>query len=197
MAIDTTSPRTRRTILRRPHPSTGAWLFCGLVAAALITPAGVYAAVNSHVAIGNVGNATTATVTTDHQLLTAVVPPHDILRFTGGPNAKGVIYDPPPGKALMLTNVTFDLYGTAGTRSYVFLVANASTLEFYDGVETTLAHVTEQHTYPTGLPMPLLRIMSSYGLGTAWGEGYLISDTELPANVPLLGKVAPHGLPHR
>jgi len=183
--------------MRRPHPSTGAWLFFGIVTAAMIAPAGVYAAVNSHVAIGNIGNATTATVTTQHQLLTAVVPPSEILRFNGQANANGVIYTPPKGKALMLTNVTFELAGTAGHLSYVYLINNTAPFVTYDGGETTQAHATEQHTYPTGLPVPLLRVVYSPGSGTLWAEGYLIPDTQLPANVPSLGKVSDHRVRHR
>jgi hypothetical protein len=95
--------------------STGAWLFAGLIGAALVAPAGVYAAVNSKVAIGNPGPSTvTATVTQEHQLLTTTVDPRQMFTFVG--NASGIcdtLFMPPEGKALMVTNVTFYL-GTNG-----------------------------------------------------------------------------------
>jgi len=182
--------------MRRPDMSTGAWLFCGIVTAALIAPAGVYAAVNSHVAIGNVGNSTTATVTPDHQLLATTIDPKSIVRFSGGNLSGGCqpIYIPPAGKALMITNVTFELdSGAPGAHSIEYLL-NGDCVDYYDVVVTTQAYFTEQHTYPAGLPVASLAISNNY-LASVFVVGYLIPASQLPPNVPSVGKLP--RLPHR
>jgi len=132
--------------MRRPRLSTGAWLFCAIVTAALITPAGVYAAVNSHVATGNVGNATTATVNAEHQLLTTTVDPTDIVRVFANVTGAGChkFYTPPAGKALVLANVTFTFAsGIADTE-----LADGSCTHFYDEAATTQTVATERTRIP-------------------------------------------------
>jgi hypothetical protein len=183
--------------MRRPNLSTGTWLFCSVVAAASITPAGVFAAVNSHVAIGNVSNATTATVDPEHQLLTTTVSPRSVVRFGGGSSTASCVtfYRPPAGMALVITSVTFDIgTGTAGTEALVYL-AGPSCAHSYDVADTTQAYESQQHVYPAGLPVDQVRVLRDSGHVSISGEGYLIPADELPPNVPAIGNL-PHGLPH-
>ncbi|HET7056990.1 MAG TPA: hypothetical protein VFI12_11040 [Thermomicrobiales bacterium] len=175
--------------------STGAWLFCGIVAAALIAPAGVYAAVNSHVAIGNVGNATTATVDAEHQLLTAVVAPSDIVRISGAANVASngcsVIYTPPTGKALVLVNVTVELEIQPGGTFVADVISSRKDCGApVDWFETTVDRHEEQHTYPAGLPLARLSLGTGYASGI-WATGYLIPASQLPATIAPSGKLPP------
>jgi hypothetical protein len=170
--------------MRRPNMSTGAWLFSGIVAAALIAPAGVYAAVTSHVAIGNVGNATTATVTSEHQLLTTPIAPNAIVRITGATQSSSctLIYTPPAGKALVLLSATVDVSSIGGT-DYGYIASKPNCADRLDWFATSSAQgeVSQQHTYPAGLPLSKLRLNTSYAAGI-YATGYLIPTSQLPTN---------------
>jgi hypothetical protein len=171
--------------MRRPQLSTGAWLFCGIVAAALIAPAGVYAAVNSRVAIGNVNNPSTAFVTGQRQLLSTMVAPRNIVRFERDVSGQGcsTLYTPPSGKALLLTNVTFFTgTGSAGGEKFTILT-NKGCSHDYDAFETAAAWETQQHTYPAGLPVDSLSVNHS-NYTALYVTGYLIPASALPPNVP-------------
>jgi len=177
--------------MRRPHLSTGAWLFSGIVAAALITPAGVYAAVNSRVAIGNAGaSSVTATVTQQHQLLTTSVAPRDIVRISPPTNPTSdcrELWVPPVGKALVLLSATveIDRYGT-GPRVYVTLNDGSTDLgctNLYDSWDTDQAGFAEQHTYPAGLPLSGLWMARGGAINASafvTATGYLIPLSQLP-----------------
>lgn len=168
--------------MHRPHLSTGAWLFCEIVVAALIAPAGVYAAVNSRVAIGNLNDDVTANVTQQHQLLTTVIAPANLLTIGGSvtTNACKVIYRPPAGKALMLMNLTISLgTGTAGHEAKALVSDNFCILS-YDFVDTSQAHDTEQRVYPAGLPLPALALESAGSPAFIAAVGYLIPASSVP-----------------
>jgi hypothetical protein len=180
--------------MRRPHISIGAWLFCAIVTAALIMPAGVYAAVNSHVAIGNVGDATTAAVDDEHQLLTTMVGPRSIVRFRGNTKGPGcqTLYTPPAGKALMLTNVTFDIgSGHAGQDSYAFLL-DRGCKKVFDVADTAQVIESQQHTYPTGLPVDSVTVAGPDNTALIIADGYLIPSAQLPATAISVGKLQMH-----
>jgi hypothetical protein len=174
--------------MRRPHMSTGAWIFASVVAASVIAPTVVYAAATSTVAIGTTANSSTANVTTQHQLLTATVAPRDVVRFDGA--VAGTVcqplYTPPAGKAVVLTSVTFDVAtGTAGVAAYGYLL-DASCGTIYDYVDSRQASETQSRTYPIGLPMPSVGIFGGSGqvVIRAYITGYLIPASQLPAAAP-------------
>jgi hypothetical protein len=168
--------------------STGAWIFTGLVTAAVVAPTAVYAAASSTVAIGNPNNTTTATVTTQHQLLTTTIAPRDVIRTSGavaGTTCEA-LYTPPAGKAIVLTSVTFDVgTGTAGAPGYGYLL-DAPCGTIYDYVDTREASETQSRTYPIGLPMPSVGLFGGSGqvVLRAYITGYLIPAAQLPATAP-------------
>jgi hypothetical protein len=169
--------------MRRPQLSTGAWLFCGIVAAALIAPAGVYAAVNSRVAIGNPANAVTATVTNQHQLMTTTVAPNQVIRAVAVSQHVGCkpVYTPPAHKAIVVTAVIYDFgSGVQGTEHFGGL-SNATCGPAYDQIDGVQAYDTIEHTFPIGLPIPSVGLANG-GQGdiTVFVYGYLIDSTALP-----------------
>ncbi|MFL6237907.1 MAG: hypothetical protein ACJ735_00245 [Actinomycetes bacterium] len=174
--------------MRRPQMSTGAWIFTGLVTAAIVAPTAVYAAASSTVAIGNTSGTTTATVTPQHQLLTTTIAPRDVIRTSGavGGTVCQPVYIPPAGKAVVLTSVTFDVgTGTAGAAAYGYLL-DASCGTIYDYVDTREASETQARTYPIGLPMPSVGLFGGSGdvVIRAYITGYLIPAGQLPATAP-------------
>jgi hypothetical protein len=176
--------------VRRPHLSTGAWLFGGIVAAALIAPAGVYAAVNSHVAIGNPGNTTTAIVDAEHQLLTTTIDPRNIVRFAAGTSTHGctVLYTPPAGKALVVLSLTVELE-TPGSGGSAALTSGAACANVYDVFATNLLSDAEQRIYPAGLPIPNLSVKNFTNTTNVLVTGYLIPTSQLPAAVQVQSRV--------
>ena len=176
--------------MRRPHMSTGSWLFAGLIGAALITPAGVYAAVNSHVAIGNIGNSTTASVDAEHQLLTTIVAPNAIVRIHGRTGTYGctVIYTPTSGKALVLLSVTV----LTTSANEVDIAEGAICAHQYDAFLMG-ANQAQQHTYPAGLPLSRLSLDNTATYAAILATGYLIPASQLPATMPATA----HGGPPR
>ncbi len=61
---------------------------------------------------------------------------------------------PPAGKAIVVTAVTYNMNSaSAGTDLYAYLMTDTTCNNFSDAVETTQAYATEQHTFPTGLPL--------------------------------------------
>jgi hypothetical protein len=165
--------------------STGAWIFTGLVSAAVIAPTAVYAAVNSTVAIGTKTSSVTANVTQNRQLLTATVAPKDVIHinlYTPTTNGCSGGYTPPAGKAIVIMEVTYALgSGTAGlSRSAALETINCT--NGYDWVETVQARETQSHVFPIGLPLPSVGLYNGGG-GTVYADmtGYLIPATQLPA----------------
>jgi hypothetical protein len=180
--------------------STGAWIFTSVVTAAVIAPTAVYAAATSTVAIGNTGNSATATVTTQHQLLTAVVAPRDVVHGSGyaGPGQTVAVYTPPAGKAVVVTSVTYDLYsGMAGTDTYGYLTP-ATNFDVYDIAETAQAYDSRQATFPAGLPMPSIGIVNPTTSGSVYISftGYLIPVSQLPAGASDATAMPARPLPH-
>jgi hypothetical protein len=167
--------------MRRPKLSTGAWIFTGLVTAAVLAPVGVYAA-TSTVTIGNATGTTTAKVTSNQQLLTTNVLPGNVVNIASSVGSEcDPIYTPPTGKGIVVTNATFSLgTGTAGQESYATLGEGDGT-DAFDQFDTSQAFETEQHTYPTGLPM---RSIGSCNLADVPVyvsiQGYLVPAAQLP-----------------
>jgi hypothetical protein len=174
--------------VRRPHLSTGAWIFAGIVTAAIIAPIGVYAAATSTTAIGNISNATTATVTSQHQLLTSQIAPNNVVHvFVGfGGDFCTSVYTPPAGKAIVVTEVNWDIgSGTAGTEAYAEL-ATSDCAQYYDIADTTQGFDDPRFTYTTGLPLPSVGVRNgttAYG-GVVEITGYLVPASHLPASTP-------------
>ena len=177
------------------HMSNGAWIFASAVAVAIIAP-GVYAAATSVVAIGNPTGNFTAYVTQAHQLQTGLTAPNNVVQTAAAiPTGTCVIvYTPPAGKAIVVTQITYDLgTGTQGIGSSAVL-ENGGCNGAYDFADTSQAYEAQSHTFPTGLPMPSVAVRST---GTGNGQilvaisGYLIPATELPsaAPVPTLGRM--------
>src|SRR5262249_23508614 len=108
----TPSPETGVTKMRF-HMSTGAWIFTGLITAAVIAPTAAHAAATSTVAIGTHTSNTTANITANRQLLTTTVNPKDVVsRVRGygpGDNHCESLYTPPTGKAIVVTEARYDL----------------------------------------------------------------------------------------
>ncbi len=182
--------------------STGAWIFTSVVAASVIAPTAVYAAVTSTVAIGNAAGNTTVAVTAQRQLLTATVAPGAVLRISGAVAGTqcAPLYTPPAGKAVVVTSVTFDVgTGTAGSPAYGYLL-DAGCGTIYDYVDTREASETQSRTYPIGLPMPSVGLFGGSGqvVLRAYLTGYLIPASQLPAAAPSdQGAFPVDPLPHR
>jgi hypothetical protein len=175
-------------VMRGLHMSTGAWIFTGLVTAAVVAPTAVYAAATSTVAIGNANGAATATVTGNHQLLTTTVAPKDVVHAVGSAsNSCAAVYVPPAGKAIVLTSVTYDMFNnTAGNQNFAVLtgLAGAACTGPYDVVDTDLVNESETRIFPIGLPMPSVGIQASGGTVQVYLTGYLIPASQLPAAPP-------------
>ena len=172
--------------MRRVHMSTGAWIFAGLVSAAVIAPTAVYAAASSTVAIGATTTSTTANVTASRQLLTTTVAPRAVLRVFGGVSTGcNTVYTPAKGKAIVVSEVTYQLgSGTTGTLTAGTL-RDGSDLNIYDLVETSQGYDSQTRTFPIGLPLPSISICADAGDGVAVAlTGYLIPASQLPAAAP-------------
>lgn len=171
--------------MKRPRMSTGAWIFAGLVSAAVIAPATVYAATTSRVAIGTTNNSNTANVTSQHQLLTTIVAPQQVIHIDASSNSGTcqTVYTPPAGKGIDVTSVTYDLGvgGSGGDQSNAALT-NAACTFAYDFARTSQTWDSTYHSFPLGLPMPKL-VLDSNAAGVTV-TGYLI-----PANQ--VGSVTP------
>ncbi len=106
------------------------------------------------------------------------------------------VYTPPAGKAVV-TSVTYDLgTGTAGSGEVGHL-RDANCSDLYDVEETREAYATEQHSSPTGPPMPSIGVNSTPGYFAVFFAGYLIPASQLPATAtPAHGPMPAHPL-HR
>jgi hypothetical protein len=162
--------------------STGAWIFSGLICAAVIAPVTVYAASVSKVTIGTTTNSHTASVTALGQLLTAPISPTRVVRISGGSlSGCKTVYTPPAHKAIVVTSVDYTFgSGTSGTEHFGGL-APAACGAIYDQIDTVQAYDTIEHTFPLGLPMPSVALTNSgAGLINVFITGYLIDATALP-----------------
>jgi hypothetical protein len=169
--------------MRRPRMSTGAWICTGLICAAIIAPATVYAASITKVLVAGPGGTNVATVTAQHQLLTAQISPSQVVRVVKGvPSGGGctTVYTPPTGKAIVVTSVVYNFgSGTNGVENFGGLFNNGCT-KVYDQIDGVQAFDTLQHTWPTGLPMAGISMTAAGGEITVFIYGYLISATSLP-----------------
>lgn len=173
--------------------------FAAAVAAAAIVPVSAHAAGPSTVVIGNPNNNSTAVVTQTHQLQTTIIAPKDVLHFAVGiaPGTCGPVYTPPTGKAIVVTQITYDLgSGAQGTESYGEL-ATSGCSAIYDIGDTVQAYEAQSHTFPTGLPMPSVYINNGSSVPILVTlTGYLIPATQLPEEGPqAAGPIK--GLPNR
>jgi hypothetical protein len=163
--------------------STGAWIFTGLICAAVIAPASVYAAAITKVALTGASGTNVASVTTQHQLLTAPVTPSQVVRVSGGSlSGCKTVYTPPAHKAIVVMSVVYTFgSGTNGVEHFGGL-GPAGCSSIYDQFDGVQAFDTIQHTFPTGLPLPSVAISNS-GAGeiNVFVIGYLIDSSGLPA----------------
>lgn len=168
--------------MRRARMSTGAWIFTGLICAAIIAPASVYAASITKVLVAGPGGTNVATVTAQHQLLTAQISPSQVVRVVKlvPPGGCTTVYTPPAGKAIVVTSVVYDFgSGAAGVENFGGLF-NSGCSKIYDQIDGVQAFDTLQHTWPTGLPMSGISMTAVGGEITVFVYGYLISATSLP-----------------
>ena len=184
--------------MRQPliHMSTGAWIFATGVAVSIIASTGVYATANSIFAIGNSSGSTTAYVTPTRQLQTVTTAPTNIVRFDAGAGNGYCIaaYTPPAGKAIVVTQVTYEFGDSIQGHQSSGTLTNAACTTGYDQVQSDAAYGSESHTFPTGQPMAGVGIENSVGneLISVIGRGYLIPASQLPADdsgslVPMKG----------
>jgi hypothetical protein len=160
--------------------STGAWIFTGLICAAVIAPTSVYAASITKVLLVGPGGTNVASVTAQHQLLTAPIPPSQVVRAVKVAHSGcTTVYTPPAGKAIVVTSVVYTFgSGTPGVENFGGLF-NASCGTIYDQIDGVQAFDTIQHTWPTGLPLSGVSMTNSGGDITVFVYGYLISASSL------------------
>lgn len=172
--------------MRRPRMSTGAWIFTGLVCAAVIAPATVYAATITKVALSGSNGTNVATVTAQHQLLTAAIPPSQVVRVVKTVSTGCTsVYTPPAGKAIVVTSVVYNFgNGTDGSEQFGGLLNRCSApASVYDQIDEVQKFGSLQHTFPTGVPMPSIAMTDSGpGSISVFVYGYLIDSNALPAN---------------
>lgn len=170
--------------MRRLRVSNGAWICAGLIGAAAVAPASVYAATLTKTLIAGPGGTNVASVTGQHQLLTTQIAPAQVIRAVKSLNTAGCtsVYTPPTSKAVVVTSVVFN-YGTGieGSEQFGGLVdrcgVGATVYDQFDGVEK---FGTMQHSFPTGVPMPSIALTNSGASVTVFVYGYLIPVTALP-----------------
>lgn len=169
--------------MRRPRMSTGAWIFAGLVSAAVIAPATVYAATITKVAlVGSDG--TTAGVTPQHQLLTVPIGPSKVVHAVKVVHSGcTVVYSPPAGKAIVVTSVVYNFgSGTQGTEVFGGMFGPGCTAaNQVDQIDQIDKFGSVEHTFPTGVPLANVSFTSSGSDLAVFVVGYLIDATSLPA----------------
>jgi len=166
--------------------STGAWIFTGLVCAAVIAPTTVYAASIARFALVSPSGKYAAGITAQRQLLTTPIGPAQVIRISGGSfSGCKTIYTPPALKAIVVSSVVYTFgSGTAGTEHFGGL-GPAGCTPIYDQIDGVDKFATIQHTYPTGLPMKSIALSNSgAGLINVFVVGYLIDATWLPPAAP-------------
>jgi hypothetical protein len=168
--------------MRRPPISTGAWIFSGLVCAAIIAPATVYAASITRV---HIVGPVTASVDTQHQLLTTTVSPRQVIHASGVVHGPCVsIYQPPAHKAIVVTSLVYTYgSGTEGTENFGGVFTDTSCNDIADEIDGTHKFDTIEHTFPIGLPMPRVVGDSNGGDIEIFLTGYLIDSSSLPHTV--------------
>ena len=169
--------------MRRPHLSTGGWIFASVVTVSLIgAPAAVYAASTSTVSIGNPTGTTTANVDPERQLLTNAATPSTVVHGSvlDETSACVALYSPPAGKAVVVTSITYAIGDGGGSQGPLVELSDEScTAAPYDVAATVSGKDTFQHLFPAGLPMPSLGIDGGDDT-TVTFTGYLIPAGQLP-----------------
>jgi hypothetical protein len=165
--------------------STGAWIFTGLVCAAVIVPASVYAAAVAKTQLVGSTQTHVAGVTAQGQLLTTPISPSRVVRaVTTTANANTLcqnVYTPPPGKAIVVTAAVYNFgSGTQGNENFGGLFS-ASCNDIVDQIDGTEKYDTIEHTFPTGLPLNGVAVNSTGGKITVFICGYLIDASSLPS----------------
>ena len=167
----------------RPRMSTGAWICTGLICAAVLAPASVYAATLTKTLIAGPGGTNVASVTSQHQLLTTPIGPAQVVRAVKTWSAGCTsVYAPPAGKAIVVTSVVYN-YGTGveGNEEYSGLLDHCGIGgTVYDQIDGVKKYDTLQHTFPTGVPMPSIALSNVGGTVTVFVYGYLIPASSLP-----------------
>jgi hypothetical protein len=175
--------------MRRPKMSTGAWIFTGLICAAVIAPASVYAAAVTKFALSNSSGSNVATITSQHQLLTTTIGPSHVVHAEGGaPGPCKAIYTPPAGKAIVLTSVVYTYgSGAQGSEDFGGLFAGPGCGDIVDQIDQIDKFGSIEHTFPIGLPMGAVYGDSSGGQINFFLTGYLIDASSLPASARVHG----------
>lgn len=171
--------------MRRPRMSTGAWIFIGLVSAAVIAPVSVQAVAPSQTALVQPGTGTPVSrITAQRQLMTTQVSPEMVVHAASvTPSNQGckTVYTPPAGKALMVTSVVYDYgSGTNGVENYGGLF-DLGCVHIYDQIDGVQAYDTISRNFPSGIPMNGVAMTSSGGSITVFVYGYLIASSQLPS----------------
>jgi hypothetical protein len=168
--------------MRRPTMSTGAWIFTGLICAAVIAPASVYAAAAAKTQL--IGSTTShiAGVTAQGQLLTVAIAPNKVVRAEAGvPGPCKAIYVPPPGKAIVVTSVVYTYgSGVQGNEDFGGLFSGPGCGDIVDQIDQIEKFGSIQRTYDPGLPMASVYGDSTGGQINYFITGYLIDASSLP-----------------
>lgn len=171
--------------MRRPRMSTGAWIFTGIICAAVIAPAGVYAASLTKTILVGPGGTGTSKITAQHQLLTTQIAPAQVVHAhtsTATNTLCKTVYKPPAHKAIVVTSVIYSYgSGTPGVENFGGLF-DLGCHTMYDQVDGVQAYDTTQRTFPTGLPMRGVAVNSNAGVISVFVVGYLIDSSSLPAS---------------
>jgi hypothetical protein len=169
--------------MRRPQLSTGPWICIGLICAAVIAPASVYAATAlTKVQIFGTSGTTAANVTPQHQLLTVQIPPSAVVH-TGITISNGCspVYMPPAGKGIVVTSVVYNYgSGTAGYEVYGGLFNGASCTDIVDQIDQVDKYGSVEHVFPTGVPFKAVYATSSGSPIGIFITGYLINAGDVP-----------------
>jgi hypothetical protein len=174
--------------------STGAWICTGLICAAVIAPASVFAAAAAKTQLIGSTTSHVGSITSQGQLLTAQTAPSHLIRAVTGTATNTpckTVYTPPAGKAIVVTQVIYSFgSGAAGSENFGGLF-ELGCGNIFDQVDTVEAFTTTERTFPVGLPMNGVAINSNGGSITVFLYGYLIDATSLPsaANVRASGTV--------
>lgn len=167
--------------MRRPRMSTGAWIFTGLICAAVIAPASVYAAAAAKTQLIGSTTSHTANVTAQGQLLTVPIPPSHVLHVSkvaqGGCTT---IYTPPAGKGIVVTSIVYNFGNGTGNETFGGLYNAGCSGDTWDQIDQVDKFGSVQHVFPTGLPMNGISVTNSGSSIEVFVVGYLIDATSLP-----------------
>ena len=169
--------------MRRPKMSTGAWIFTGLVCAAVIAPVSVYAATVTNVRLLG-ASGTVAGVTSQRQILTTQIAPSHVIHAAKNVNGPcTVVYTPPAGKGIVVTSVVYNYgSGVQGNENFggLFNPGCSGSNSIVDQIDQVDKYGSIQHLFPTGLPMKGVSATSAGGTISVFITGYLVAASDLP-----------------